>query len=362
MRSADFKRTESKIRVLQEVRPKKGRINWDRAIYFVLLISAMVSILFFLARNNLFVRAEGQVLFRKLDIQFTQDVQIVEFTKAAGDKVRIGDTLFMYHDEAVFKRPVVDKVTPVIHTTENLEWIERERIDTRKKIELAKLRVKDFQRLSQVTISEKNRVEQEIFLDVYPASKLDPYVHRLIQYDGGEAAAYEDIRFQEQYLHWLRVQEGIERRQLALRNKATPAELPVLLQAYISPVNGFITQIFKEDFEVALESDIVMSVHKPTNLFIQAFYDQKFLKHLREGDLVDVKFPDGTHSKGIIERFYGATYQLPSEFQKTYEPVTRSIAADITPINEIELEKWKAFYKLNVHISKPLIPFLEYGP
>ena len=247
-------------------------------------------------------------------------------------------------------------------SNDNLDWIIRERLTTQKRIEIAKLQIEDSRKLQDVTHHEKDRIEKEIYLDIYPASKLDPYVHRLIDYAGRVNAANEEIKFHKKYLGWLAQQKKLEiakQKQEALLNSNY---FPVELKSYISPVNGAITQINKENFEVALESEIVMSVHKPTNLYIQAFYDQQDVEHLREGDLVDVTFPDGTLSEGIVQRFYAATYQLPLEFQKRYEPVTRSIAAEITPINELEANRWQAFYKLNAKVSKPLYEFLEYNP
>ena len=67
---------------------------------------------------------------------------------------------------------------------------------------------------------------------------------------------------------------------------------------------------------------------------------------------MNIEFPDGTESKGLIKRFYYATYQLPDEFQKRYEPTTRTIAADIYPVNDNEYEHWRAFYKMSVSVTK----------
>ena len=177
----------------------------------------------------------------------------------------------------------------------------------------------------------------------------------MIEYRAQISGEEEEIKYQQRYLRYLKGQEVLEKEHLENERVLNSVGVPLILKAYTSPVKGTITQVLKEDFEVALESEIVMSIHKPTNLYIKAFYDQKDLRHLHKGDVVDVVFPDGTESYGILQRFYFATYRLPDEFQKRYEPLTRSIAADIIPIDEIELEKWKAFYKLNVQISKQLV-------
>ncbi len=358
MRSADFNSTNSKIRVLQEVRPKKKKINWDRLIYFFFIIASILTVLYYVARNNLYVRAEGQVLFRKLEIQFTQDVQIINIVKEQGDRVYVGDTLFYYYDEkAINHSTLVRHELPV--SSDNLDWIIRERLTTQKKIEIAKISIDEANQLINMTQLEKDRLQKEIYLDIYPASKLDPYIHRLVEFRGQIDAMNEEIKFHEKYLGWLAVQERLEVRREQLRERLADGYIPLVLRAYISPVEGVITHIAKENHEVALESEIVMAVHKPANLYIQAFYDQQDVEHLKEGDIVDVTFPDGSESQGKVHRFYVATYELPLEFQKRYEPLTRSIAAEIIPLDPVHAGQWQAFYKLNAEISKPIFAFLD---
>ncbi len=356
MRSGDFRRSESKIRVLEEIRPAKKKINWDRLVYLVALLIVMGVVFFMLVKSNFFIHGEGQVLFKKLDIQFTQDVQIIHFLKVEGDSVSIGDTLFLYYDENSVDQLVSKQVsTPVrIVSNDNLDWISREKIMTEKRIELAKLQIDEYRRLIDITLGERDRIEREVYLDVYPASKLDVYTTRLIDYESSIKSAHEEINFNKRYLTHLEAQARIELSRIRQTNALSIGRHPVALHPYVSPVKGTITQIKKENFEVALESEVVMSIHKPSNLYIKAFYDQEDVKHLRQGDIVDVTFPDGTESYGVLQRFYSATYQLPEEFQKKYEPTTRSIAADITPIDGMELQKWRPFYKLNVRVSKPL--------
>ena len=356
MNSADFKKSTSKIRVLEEVRPTKKKVNWDRLIYLTALLVVLGIVLFVVGKSNLFIRGEGQVLFKKLEIQFTQDVQIIEFLKSEGDSVEVGDTLFRFYDENSVNQLVSPDASQTLKiiSSDNLDWIIRERITTEKKIELSKIQIDEYNRLTDATKYERQRIEKEVYLDVYPAAKLDVYTTRLIDYSSAIESANEEIIFFKKYLKHLVLQEKLERSKIHQQNAIANNIQPVVLNACISPVKGTITQIRKENFEVALESDVIMSIHKPTNLYIKAFYNQEDVKHLHQGDVVDVRFPDGTESYGILQRFYSATYQLPDEFQKKYEPTTRSIAADITPIDGMELQKWKPFYKLNVQVSKPL--------
>ena len=73
---------------------------------------------------------------------------------------------------------------------------------------------------------------------------------------------------------------------------------------------------------------------------------------IRHITALDIEFADGTTSIGYVDRFYSATYILPEEFQKKFEPTTRTLAADILPLTPDDLERWKKYYKLSVTITK----------
>lgn len=359
MKSTDFKSVQSRLRILEEIRPPKKKINWDRVIYLIILICSIFAILLMVLKKHIFVKGEGQVLFKKLDIQYTQDIQIVDFVHHEGDSVEVGDTLFLFYDEATFQnRPIPADghlQSKVKISSDNLDWITRERISTEKKIEIAAIQIREAEEFIEMLNEQGVRIEQEVYLDVYPVTKLEENIDRRSRFQNEILIAQKEIEYLQKYLQGLTVQEYLERRLLDRKNTLPSMGSHRNVQAYVSPVNGVITRTYKENYEVALESEIILSIHKPTNLYIKAFYDQKDLRHLSEGDLVDVKFPDGTASFGVLQRFYFATYRLPEEFQKKYEPTTRSLAVDIIPINEIEIEKWRAFYKLNVVVSKPLL-------
>ena len=68
--------------------------------------------------------------------------------------------------------------------------------------------------------------------------------------------------------------------------------------------------------------------------------------------MFNIDFPDVTSSNGILKRFYIATYTLPEEFQKKYEPTRRTVAADIYPLSENAAQDWVVFHMMDVEIGK----------
>jgi hypothetical protein len=124
------------------------------------------------------------------------------------------------------------------------------------------------------------------------------------------------------------------------------------LKYFKTPMNGIITRIHKKEQEVNFKSEDIMSIHKQHPTTIKGFFYQEDLQHIRIGDTFTIEFPDGSKSTGYVKRFYIATYNMPDEFQKKYEPTTRTIAVDIYPFNEEDSKKWYAFHKMGVVISK----------
>ncbi len=104
-------------------------------------------------------------------------------------------------------------------------------------------------------------------------------------------------------------------------------------EIFYSPFSGMVTRIYFDSYEVALKGQKIMDIFQPTGVRIKAFFEQKDLKYVKKGKEVMIEFPDGEKIKGKISRFYFASLALPPEFQKKYEPLHRSIAVDILPIN-----------------------------
>lgn len=359
MKSTDFKSGHSNIKVLNDVIPQKKKINWDRTIYLVILGLLSAYILFLILKSILFVQGEGQVLFKKLDIQYPDDIQISEILVSEGDTVNIGDTLFSYKLNHVQHNTNISRSTEAVTVVNktDLSWLEKEIAQTKRNTSIGNLVIQSKMKILRKVLKDIERTKEAILLDIYTIDKLDNLTNRQVQLESEIEAERGEIRLLQSYLKELELKLNEHVPLVISKEVSNPAyvtDLPSFIseQKYISPVKGTITKINKENFEVAMKSEIIMSIHKPANLFIKVFYDQKSLKHVNAGDKVLVVFPDGTLSEGILERFYFATYQLPEELQKKYEPITRSIAADIYPVNNTELEKWKTFYKLNVQIYK----------
>lgn len=104
-------------------------------------------------------------------------------------------------------------------------------------------------------------------------------------------------------------------------------------EVFRSPFSGMVTRIYFNNYEVALKGEKIMTIFQPGEIHIKGFFEQPDLKYLKTGDNVIIEFPDSSKYEGKISRLYYASLPLPPEFQKKYEPIHRSIVADIVPLN-----------------------------
>ncbi len=361
MKNISFKRNESVIRGLEIQNEKKTKAprNWDRIIYFIVLIILAFFLAKYLINKFLFIEADGQILFDNVEIRNTSDSRVVSFFKEEGDEVCIGDSLFSF---------IPDKPAGYFNSFGSYEfamkqqkkgdvsWSEKEMFQVKEDIKLNSFLIREKEKMKKLLEADLERIRNEVMLDVLPRNRLDDQISKIngINYEietlkGKNALLQNSLAQLETMKRDLSAQsDGVfDENGNALGNSNHDGSL-----IFYSPLEGTITNILKNQFEVALKDEIILSIHKPNNVYIKGFFKQEDLKSLSLDDYVNLEFPDGSTGRGIIKRFYFTTYQLPEEFQKKYEPTTRSLSADIYPASDEDLKKWRTFWKMGVKITK----------
>ncbi len=364
MKSLNFKRKEdSYLRYFDEQKKQNKRpINWDRIVYITLLFLALFFVGRYIIKSYFYIEGNGQVLFENVDIRHTDDIRIHEFFINEGDDVLVGDTLFTYFlDDDMFGGGGGggNSVSIGGGGSSGNSWIEREIYQLKKNIDLNRVRIADDNSLLEIYLNDLERVRNEVILDAVSHTNLENLEYQIDKLNGEIALRSEENRIYRKQIGYLsdllKKEEAGEVVKIEQENghvMLTGAEDQSAFKIFTSPIDGAITRLLKQPFEVALKTENILSIHQPNDVHIKGFFDQTDLRYLKEGDIVDVEFPDGTMSVGIVDRFYSATYILPEEFQKKFEPTTRTLAADIIPLGINDLEIWKKYYKLSVKITK----------
>ncbi len=363
MKSINFKRKESVLRSVELTEQKlvKRRLNWDRIVYLVILTIALLFGARYLINHFLFLDGNGQVLFDSVDIRNTTDCRVVKFFVEEGDSVKKGDPLFKFTAANQYGA-FTDPNNPSFFSTtekksnEDVSWAERQIFSTQQEIKMFQIQLKAKNDLKQQLTNELERMRNAVALDALPSYKLEDQITRIQELD----VQMNDLKSRIGVLQanlgslngMIRDLGMISSTTLNGNSSGFGGNGADPKNVFYSPLDGTITNMMKKEFEVALKSESILSIHKPKNVYIKAFFKQEDLRWLKEGQIVTLEFPDGTESMGIIRRFYFSTYRLPEEFQKKYEPTTRSLSADIYPIKTSDLSRWKMYWKMAVKITK----------
>jgi multidrug resistance efflux pump len=357
VKSIDFKRKDSVIRVMSE-ETKKPKRNWDRVIYVVFLSLVFLFLGYYAVNKIFFIKADGQVLFENVSIRLTDDCRIIAYQREEDDTVKVGDSLFTYtldKDNLWGNLALGGGITATSYDNE-WDWIEKEKYALMKKVALNKIDITESQALIGSYKSEIQRLQNEVVLDVLPKNRLDYVQTEILRLNTAIAKLSSENNqlygLLKQLNSMLKPSRVKSTKSGSLSGGGNGDEDENGIRVFYSPIDGTVTRVYTRQYEVALKSEQIMAIHKNTPMYVKGFFEQSDLNYFKEGDLVNIEFPDGTGSKGIIKRFYYSTYPLPDEFQKRYEPTTRTIAADIYPVNDNEYSHWRAFYKMSVAVTK----------
>lgn len=352
-----FKYQKSVLRTVDEP-PVKKQFNWDR-LFFILALLFIVG--YFVQRiyNNVtFIKVHGQVILDKMAVNFTDDIRLMEICVKEGDAIYHGDTLFMYvyEDQEQIDNDVKNLTINNSKTgSNNSNWFLREKLNVKRQIAIKESQKKGVKISLKAKERELADQEKQILLGVDVAHKLPPIISDITEYEVDIDALRREIKILKRHLYALRKQEKLAK---ALGEKNLKSQIVAGMEQrntvyyYVTPTQGEIGQINNSPNEVCYRTKDVMVIHQLENLKIKAYFNQQLYQEIQLGEEVDIEFPDGTISRGIIDNFYVSTYELPPEFQKKYEPVERSIVVDVLPLDMKEAELWIGYYKMAVTVVK----------
>ncbi len=368
MKSIDFKRQRGNIRIRQEPKSKKPA-NWDRIIYIVILMILGGLLLKYIASKWLYINADGQILFENINVRLTSDSRIIKYYVHEDDSIKIGDTLFTFELDHLQSDNLYSSNTSILNNNRDLNyddwvWFDKEIYNLKNKISQDEIIIQK----NNPVIAELNgtiqRLSQEVLLDVLPNEQVESSKSQLRNLLAQNTQMKEEIKYTYELIadlnakktyhmrkptsHYIQSQANILASPTGHENDLTHDGL----NYYLSPINGAVNHIYTNEFEVALKQDDIISLRSNKQIYIKAFIKQEDIKDIHIDDLVDIEFPNGEIQVGKVKRFYYATYVLPIEFQKKFEPTTRDIAVDIYPLDNQNISAWQNFYKMSVKVKK----------
>ncbi len=371
MKSINFQRNKSLIRVVNEPGKKKKKRNWDRFIYQVLLLAIVGFFAYYFVNKVLFVQAQGQVVINGTNVRLTDDARIISYNVLEGDSVREGDTLFCYAFNNKNTSTSTTGNGSITLSTANTEsddmWWYKEGYNLKKKISINKIEIGKNKTLMDNLKGEIKHLTNEAILDVLPKNRLEAAkteIARLKSQNEKLESENEQLEGLSKTLRPFTNRKGSKDKITELEEAGAytnfeggllngfSSEILSELKYYKAPQAGVVAGIFVRNQETALKSDNILTIYKKHPTTIKAFFEQEDLRYFKVGDVFSLKFPDGAVSRGVLKRFYMVAHDIPDEFQKKHESTKRVIAADIMPVNSAEAGIWPAFHGLNVEVSK----------
>jgi hypothetical protein len=352
MKSVNFKRSGADIRVAEEMKPVKKRRHWDRIIYFTVFFALMFALAYYIFSRLFYVRADAQVLYENVEIRLLDDCRIMEYFTVEDDTIHFGDTLFRYAEH----QNNDDDGGNVIIQNKNSDnpaynWVLREIFNTEEKISSNNTEKEQCLTLIKNYQEEVENIRASVSLGVLPQSRLDVRENDIIKLKSQVQRLQSDNE---------KLRASIEELKSKIPAMGSETEQNLSFgygdiqkeKYFLSPFEGTVNRIFIRQFETCLKAETILSLHRDSPIFVRAFFAQEDISDLNSGDEFVLEFPDGTQSIGILKRFYYSTVPLPVEFQKRYEPVTRTIGGDIYPKDSTQAALWKNFYQMNVMVKK----------
>jgi multidrug resistance efflux pump len=340
MNQFSFRKGNATIRHLNELPTPKKKINVDRILFISLLIAIAVYAAVKIYSGIAIIEINGMVNMQKLDVHFTDDIRINDYYVQEGSLVQKGDTLFKYTNQ-YFE----DDAASYVSILTNKERIDREIIELRREVLEKGSERNILSRRLEEQYFDLQTIRELVSLAAISRSEFDAQERRIESTED----ELELVRREIQYLN-LQVDQ-LESLKGQFTNLAKIGDTANRSRLYIAPRDGIIGTINVESNEVCYRGDEVLTIHEIDEVKVQAYFTQNEANEIELGRIVSIEFPGGNTQKGIIDRFYVSTYELPPEFQKKYEPTTRSILVDIVPLKDQDIQNWQQFYKMNVKVN-----------
>lgn len=344
MRDFQLRSTPTILTTLKEPpkKVKKRKINWQRISFLAAALAVLCFVGIKIYINLAVIQADAQLELHKQLVHFPNDVEIEALFVEEGEKIKKGDTLFKY------SIPVDHQsTTSEINIDKPIEWIQRERINTKKTIELRRIEQSEIE--EQIVMRKKMHATKKSMILLGSHNDRNEYEELSIQINK-LGAQKEGLREEIAYLSGLLSRLNLENSNYK-RIETKKRDFIETKYFYISKLDGIIGQINYNENEICYRKEELLTIHRTSDVRIKAFFDPSDMKYLKEGDVVSINYPDNTSSQGIITNFHIATYALPEEFQKKYEPTERNIVAEVKLIQDAP-RPLMSYYKMNVLITK----------
>lgn len=318
------------------------RRRWDRWLYLVIFGLIVFYFLKWLLSPSIFSKAQGVLLQDHFDIQFSEDIRILQLNIEEDDIVQQGDTLFSYEilrggEVMGFEQDSIRFILSLNNDKSNLIAIEAQ-------IQKRQAFIIDLRKRLEYWNSERIKKEKLVYLGVITPNEL-ANVDRSI-----DDVLY-NLKSTEAELYSLKNQLEKLRKNFANNTNLGFGNIRNMYRqrVFVSPVSGKIDQLKLPEQSVLYRGDEITSIiqHK---FHVKAFIEMTKLHEFDVGDHVQVILPyKHKKLKGMIARVYSISdlkYDviIPDKYrEQQYGGVIK-----IVPVHE---DEWEDLYYSNIPVE-----------
>lgn len=330
MRSQGFKSGNAQIRGMRE-KKTMSKINWDRIVYLFIVNALLLTLGYIILSNMLVATGDGRVIVDRFNVRFASDVHIDDIMVQKGDTVQQYQELFIYSPSFQIKSPEeYQRLQRSLreNLNENFSLVDRELM----RLRAVRRELKHYrQRLSLQ--------KEEVKLNLTNPAVMFETEDRIISLESDSMEVVADIRMYRErgeYYEKILAEDGLlpVSRDVEMRGNTV---------VYQSPVYGIVEQIFKTKSELAVRSESILSLRRDSrDIMIRAIFERDDLNYLDLGKEVNLKFDNGTNSKGIIDNVYAADIAQPdATVNRDGVAITQQLVVEIRPSDPEELLIWE---------------------
>ena len=320
---------------------KKRR--WDRWLYLSVLLILAFTFIKWLITPVFFDYAHGILLQEQYDVQFTDDVQILEYCIHEDKLVNVGDTLFSYEKYSLDDSR---NTTQLDSLQLSIDFNDRKAsiIAIEAQIEKRRLFLVALNKRLKFWKTERDKKEKLVYLDVITPNEL-ANVDRSI-----DDVSYEIATVKAEY-------QTLKRERLKLLQNASDSNgLKSLSLNYnqdkkyfISPVAGEVDRIIIPENQVYYKPNKVFSIIKP-KYFVRAYIEMQDLDQFDLNDDVVVILPYGNQQlEGKVNKIYSVSEEKDHILNdKSLTDYNHGIVVEIIPPSSNE---WKNLKLSNIPVK-----------
>jgi multidrug resistance efflux pump len=305
----------------------KFSIRFSRYLYLALLTFVAGYGILYAYRKLFIVEGVGIIQLQSLEIRAEDDMRLTSVFVDEGDDV-------LRQQMLVRAVSLSEKTAPRFSITDK-RTAEIQKIT--QSLNLKNLNLRHLQRELKYTRQEKERLEK--------LGTLEWNVKRdIIQVQRKEASLASEIQKIQGEIRLLRNDLNDDENSLVFNGNSGRRVFEIA-----SPVQAQVLRILKQEDEIALKGETLITLSARTDISIKGFFELDEIDKVRPGRHVEIVFPDKRTAMGRISRFYYSTLPLPEEFQNSWEPTKRQLVVDIQPLHP-EAKSWIHLHRVPVRL------------